>query len=434
MFYLKNKFSGKRLLILGSNAGSINIIKYAKLHGCHTIVTDYLSKEKSPAKMLSDEALLISTADIDKLVKIVKEKHIDAVLAGVSEFNLVNAMIISEKAGLRFYCSKSQWDNIAYKDSFRQLCLNYGVPCPKTYFIGSKITQYIYNTIKYPVIIKPVDGSSSSGVHICFDEKELKIVLSDTLSASKKGKIIIEEYIHGNEFTAHYSINNGKVTLSCIDNRYSVSIHQGNVTTIPIARVYPSLYTNQYIKTVNSAVIGLCKGLKLDYGILFVQGIYNPTTGKFWIFEGGLRSAAELPSRFINVINETDAIHMLTDYALLGESNFDSEKEDPFLQGKCCGIVSFVSKGGKIREIRGLEEAIALTPSVVEYENRYPVGSEIPNSDTLKQLMIRFVMICESREQLASDVDYLNEHIQVFDENGSSMIIKIEPSRLLNEF
>ena len=44
--------------------------------------------------------------------------------------------------------------------------------------------------------------------------------------------------------------------------------------------------------------------------------------------------------------------------------------------------------------------------------------------------MIRFVMICENREQMASDIKYLNDNISVLDINGDNMVKKIEPSRI----
>lgn len=431
---MKTKFDGKCLLMLGSNAGSINILKYAKLHGCYTIVTDNLPKEKSIAKMEADECLSISTADIEKLVELVKKKRIDAVMAGISEFNILKAMEVSEKSGLRYYCNRVQWDNIGLKDQFRRLCINHGVPCPRTFFIGTTIPKNVWSIFEYPVVVKPVDKSSSEGVHICFNEEDLRVGMIDALNVSDKGLIIIEEYVLGNEFTAHYTINDRKATLSCVDNRYSIAVHEGNVTTIPAARVYPSVYTKQYIKSVNSAMIRLCESLQLECGVVFVQGIYNPNINRFWIFEGGLRSAAELPSRFLNIVNGVDYLHALVDYALLGGTAFVCEKEDPFLCGKCCGIISLVARGGRVRRIVGLENAVISTPSVIEYESRYPVGSLVPDGDTLRQLMIRFVMVCHTREQMIHDVKYLNEHIQVFDENGENMVIYLDPNRLQDEF
>ncbi len=425
-------FHNKTLLVLGSNVGSDDIVQYAKKNGAYTIVADYYSPERSSAKRVADEAVLISTADKDALENLVEERRVDGILAGISEFNLLQAMALSEEYNLPFYCSKEQWDLVENKALFRKLCEENGVPCPQTYFSGEKIPESLFEKIFYPVVIKPVDASTSAGVHICMNAEELRNNETDAYDHSSSGKIIVEQFVKGKEFTAHYTVNNGIASLSCIDNRYPVAVHEGNVTTIPVARIYPSIFLDEYMAKVNESMIKLCDNLNLLDGVLFIQGMYDPIEG-FHIFEGGLRSAGEAPYRFLDSINGTNYMHLLVEHALLGRSvTFNSACEDPYMKGKCCGIVSFVAKGGKVGEINGLDQTVADLPSVVNYENRYPVGSETPCGDTLRQLMLRFVMICDSREQMVNDVEYLNGHISVLNDKGENMVVKIEPQRIFD--
>ena len=44
--------------------------------------------------------------------------------------------------------------------------------------------------------------------------------------------------------------------------------------------------------------------------------------------------------------------------------------------------------------------------------------------------MIRFVMICDSRDQMARDIEYLNGHVNAFDSNGNDMVVKMDPRRV----
>lgn len=428
----KRLFENKVLLVLGCNTGADDIVRYAKENGAYTIVADYYPPERSSAKRIADEGIMVSTADLDALGKLIEERHVDGVLAGISEFNLKKAMALAEKYHLPFYCTRNQWDQIEDKARFRELCIQCGVPCPKTYYRGKKLPDTIWGELKYPVVIKPVDCSSSAGVHICMNENELRNAEADALQHSESGNLILEQFVRGTEFTAHYTVCNGVPALSCIDNRYPVAIHEGNVTTIPVARVYPSLFLNEYVEQVDEAMCRLCRQVGIQNGVFFVQGMYDKEDG-FAIFEAGMRSAGEAPYRLLKIVNGVNYMNLLVENALLGYSvSFDSEKENPKLHGKCCGVVSFVAKGGVVGRIDGLEEAVASVPSVVEYENRYPVGRETPDTNTLHQLMIRFVMICDSREQMAVDVGYLNEHITVMNTNGENMVIKMEPSRLFD--
>lgn len=289
-----------------------------------------------------------------------------------------------------------------------------------------------WEKIQYPAVIKPVDASSSLGVFICGNKEEMEGHIEEALSASQCGEIIIEEFALGDEFSAHYTIANGNVTLSCVDNRYPEAVHEGQVTTIPIARIFPCVFLDEYIKQVNPAMIELCRNIGINDGILFIQGLYNIQKNCFYIFEAGLRCAGEAPYRFISKINGINSMNVLVDHALSVKSDFDSKKEDPKMKGKCCGIVSFVTRGGIVGKIEGLEEAVKMTPSVIQYESRYPVGKQTPSGNTLRQLMLRFVMICNNREEMAKDIEYLNNAITVLDDRGKNMVIKMKPERIFD--
>lgn len=426
------KFDGKTLLVLGSNVGSVDIVQYARENGAYTIAADYWPPEHSPAKQAADEALMVSTGDLAALGAVIQKKHVDGVLAGISEFNLLSAIKLSEQFGLPFYCTLQQWNQIEKKDAFRLLCEKYGVPCPKTYYTGMKMAENDWKMLRFPAVIKPVDASTSAGVHFCDTEHEMRQWEQDSLSQSECGEIIVEELVRGDEFTAHYTIVNGKAALSSVDNRYPAAVHEGAVTTIPVGRIFPCLYLDEYLKQVNPAMLRLCEGVGVRNGILFIQGMYDKEKNEFHVFEAGLRCAGEAPYRFISRINGINAMHILVDHALLGKTDFEIQREDPKLKGKCCGIVSFAAKGGIVGSITGLEEAVKNTASVIQYECRYPVGSKTPDGNTLRQLMIRFVMICDSRKSMAEDIAYLNSHITVLNDNGENMVIKMRPERLFD--
>ena len=69
----------KKLLLLGSNVGTLDIIRYAKNKGVHVIVTDNLTVEDSIGKQYADEHIFISTGDIEGLKRYIIEKEVDSV-------------------------------------------------------------------------------------------------------------------------------------------------------------------------------------------------------------------------------------------------------------------------------------------------------------------------------------------------------------------
>lgn len=423
-------YRGKKLLVLGSSTGATDIVLHAQSEGARVYVADNLPLEKSAAKAIADVPVYTSTANVQELCALVVREKIDGVVAGISGFNLISAMKVSEQCGLRYHFNQDQWDSVETKDGFRALCEKFEVPCPRTYYIGNALQDLPWTEFKYPLVLKPVDSGASQGVYVCKTRDELEKMIPRSREYSAIGRIIIEEFCTGEEFTAHYVIRNGVAHLVCLDNRYPVALHQGEVTTIPVARIYPSLFLGDYKEEVNSSLCSLFSSLELSCAVTFVQGLYNRESNEFCIFEAGMRSAAELPNRFLSKVTTNDYMHMLVDYVLLGDTYYDLSKDDPGLGDRCCGIVSFVARGGVVGAIRGLEETVAATPSVLAYESRYPVGSTTPDGDTLHQIMLRFVMNCESREQMSQDIDYLNRNIEVLDSFGNSMVLKFNPARL----
>lgn len=426
------KFENKTLLVLGSNVMAAEAVTYARRNGAHTIVADYYPSEKSAAKRVADESVLISTAETGQLIEFCRQRGVDGLFAGIGEFNLLQAMRVSQALGLRFYFNQEQWDLIEKKDQFRKLCMRFDVPCPAEYFSGEAkdLTPDARAGFRFPLVVKPVDCAASTGVCICKKKEALDEALKTAFEASGSGRIIVESFAKGHEFTAHFTICNGRAAFACIDNRYPVAVHAGDVTTIPVARIYPSIFIQAFEEKVVPAMLSLCEGIGLVDAVLFIQGMYDEETGAFNVFEAGLRSAAESPCRFMEKITGLNYLDMLVDYILLGTSDYDISKERPGLDGHCCGVVSLVTTGGRVGSIEGLEETVAAMPSVIQYESRYPVGTDAPSGDTLRQLMIRFVMLCDSRQSMERDIAYINDHVFVNDVNGNNMVIKMVPERV----
>ena len=88
---------GKRLLVLGGTSAK-DIVAQAKRMGVYTIVADL--EDINASKEIADEGVVMSTTDTGSLVTLIKEKHIDGVFCGPSEFNIQQVMKVCHAAGL----------------------------------------------------------------------------------------------------------------------------------------------------------------------------------------------------------------------------------------------------------------------------------------------------------------------------------------------
>ena len=413
------KFLGKKLLVLGTSVGSVEIVKYAKSEGAYVIVTDYLPAEKSKAKLYADETAMISTLDVDALYEFAKEKEIDGIFCGVSEPNLTSVNKIAQKMNLPCYFTDQQWELCENKAYFAELCLKFGVPIAKKFTLDNEFSRNDLDKVEYPVIVKPVDQSSAIGIRICYNEQELIEGYKEDYEKSFSQKVIVEQYIIGEEFSAAYTIIDGEFKLSTMGDKY-LNREQKGFIPLPEAYVYPSKHLKMYMDKINPKVIEMFKSIGLVNGTVFVQGVTDGTNTA--LFEAGLRMEGTALFRFVSKINGINILHLLTDYAITGKMEANLELEDATLKGKRCCLLSLLNGGGKIAKINGFEEASKLD-GVVESVVRYDEGETILKSGTLKQSHIRFFVVKDTAEELKETIEKIQNIVSVKDENGNNMLL-----------
>lgn len=412
------KFDGKKLLVLGTSVGSVEIVEYAKSEGAYVIVTDYLPVEKSEAKRYADETALISTLDVEALYEFAKEKKIDGVFCGVSERNLLSVNELANRLNLPCYFNMEQWNLLGNKQQFKNLCKSFNVPIAKEYTLDESFKKEDLSKIKYPVIVKPVDRSAAIGIHICNNERELIDGYKDAISKSFCKKALVEQYLKGLEFSAYYTFIDGECRTSIIFDKHLASDNPKYIP-LPEAYVFPSQIQERYLKEFDENVKAMLKSLGLKNGVACIQGAIDGND--VGVFEAGLRMGGTALYRFIEHINGNNFLKMLTNYAITGEMEGDISLEDANLKGKCGCILSLLNKGGTIGKIIGVQEAGKLK-GVIKTVVRYSEGQEIIADGTLRQSHIRFFLVCNSKKELQDLIVKIKELVHVKDAEGNEMI------------
>lgn len=414
------KFEGKKLLILGTSTASVDIVRYAQSEGAYVIVTDYLPTEKSEAKRYADETAMISTVDIDALCQFAEERKIDGIFCGVSEFNLLSVNKVAERLNLPCYFNMDQWDALENKATFKKLCEDHGVTVAQKYNVTQAQIEKKTAEVIFPVIVKPVDKSACIGVHICRNHEELLIGYKDAYEQSPSHSVIVEQYIEGLEFTVYYTVINGKCRLSAMGDKY-LNREQTDLTPLPEAFLFPSVYLERYIKDENPKVERMINSLNIQNGLIFIQGVTDGNT--FAVFEAGLRINGSKMYDIVSRINGINAMHMLVDYALTGTTNENIDLEDPYFSGKHVAYLYLLNKGGQIEKTEGLKEAAAVN-GLVEMKVHYRVGDTVPRSGTLKQRHMRFCLLCDSMEELKASIEEIQDNIKVLGVDGHNMLLR----------
>lgn len=404
----------KKLLIVGANPETISLIEKAKLMGIKTYVTDY--NKMTYAKKFADVACDVDGMDVDGLVSLVKKENIDAVLVGVAEALIPTYCKVCEVLDYPCFASMDQFEIMISKDNFKDTCRKYNVPVVPEYSLED------VDKIEYPVIVKPVDSSSSKGISICHNRQELDKAIEKALSFSFKKKVLIEKYMDGLEVIIYYVIQDGNPIMVAMCDRYT-SKEQKGITQLPSAYIFPSKHIERYKAEVDEHVKDMLRGMHVQNGVLFLQSFIE--NGSVYIYEPGFRLNGAQEHMIVSELTGIDAKELLINYAFNGKMS-DKNVEllaDPYFHGNFACKLSPLVKEGKIGKITGVEKIRRLN-GVVAVNPNYEDGEIVAGLGTQRQMAANIFIVAPTMELLKERVDAVIENFHVTDENGDNMLLK----------
>lgn len=415
---------GKKLLVLGGTSGK-DIVAQAKRMGVYTIVADL--EEMNAAKSIADEGIVVSTTDTEALVKLIREKSIDGVFSGPSEFNIQQVMKVCEAAGLPFYATKEQWDICQNKAAFKALCRRFNVPVVPEYDVTAEMLPEDLVKIKYPVVVKPTDACSSKGLSICVNEEELRKAIPVAIAASESGNFIVEKCITSDYgFGCRYIANEGKIVLSAANDQYTVDEFDGRAH-ISAVSCWPSKKLESYKKEINPNAISMFESIGLANGTFFMQALVDQDNGHIYFHEMGLRLSGGLNYKMFESACGYNDVQMMIRYALGGPmaTPEDMTKIDPGMNGHLMGSITIPMKVGIIAKIEGID-VVKECNQVVGINQYYQVGDEIKDNyiGTLSQHFCRVKIMTNSLEEYRDMITFIQHTIKVEDAQGNDLVYR----------
>lgn len=405
----------KKLLILGSSFSTKEIIQEAGNRGWYTIVTDNVPLAESDAKQAADEYWMISTAEVDQLEQKCREEGVDAVFAGVSEFNLDRVRIIAQDLGLPCYIDEDVWKYARNKHLFKAKCIEKGIPVVQEYSVPDPDDNAAWDQIVYPVVVKPVDGTGNAGLSICRNRQELAAGLQKAESFGDNPDLIIERYITGEEMWNYYYAAAGEV-------RY---VYSGTVFRQP---GYPTfLYSfgtsapdgvDEYLEKINPGCIALLKEIGVKEGLAWIQCIRD-NDGNYYALEMANRISADTCGKVIEKCIGVNPVEWMLDIALGIKHTPEMLPEQvarPYT-GAACVYYLFADHAGRIERISGIEN---LDPEDFYVETVSDTGDAVQQY----RLMVKIVFYARSAKEMCLILQQLNRTIEITDTDGRDMIVR----------
>lgn len=401
---------------MGGMRISCEIVRKAREMGIVTVVADYNPPEKSPAKQIADEAIEVSVTDVDAVVKVIREQHIDGVFVGFNDMLLPFYAEICRKAGLPCYGTKEQFETLIAKDRYKALCRQSGVPTIPEYDIDDE-------NIKYPVLVKPVDSSGSRGITICHDRRELEEAVETGKKASKTGKVLIERYMDGREVTVFWTFQDGNYYLSALANRH-VKHNQGtDVIPLPVGYTFPSVYLPKYRAEVEENCKRMFRHLGIRDGMMFMQ--CKVEDGTCYVYDLGYRLTGSLEYKVLERVCGYNPLEMMICHALTGKMGTESIADKAIPEFKTPAFnVSCLCAPGTIKKITGIEETKSF-PEVEDVVIAHPPGETITEQmrGLLSQITVRVLGSVGSGEQMLPVMQRIDNTIHIIGEQGEELLL-----------
>lgn len=416
---MKIDMCGKKLLILGGNLLSCEIIKRAKELGVYTVVTDYNDPSNSPGKKIADESFAVSAIDVDGVVDLIRREHIDGVLTGFSDMLLPYYADICAKANVPCYGTREQFEIFSEKKKYKTLCQQFGVPTIREYGIEYLQKDKI-ESIHFPVIVKPSANSGARGIKICHNAAELREAYQSAVQASTDGCALIEQYVDEREVTVFWIFQDGEYYVSAIGNRH-VKHNQEGVIPLPAGYSYPASITGSYLKNTVPNVKRMLKSVGIKNGMMFMQ--CKVVDNECLLYDVGYRLTGTLEYKNLQMCCGYDPLEMMIRFAVTGRMAEKSiaRKINPYMS-KYTYNISCLCSPGVIAEIRGLDKVMEYDGVIDAVIAHYP-GEEITPAmkGLLSQITVRIFGASRSKENMGKDIETIQNMVHILSNSGEEI-------------
>ncbi len=243
-------------MILGSGTMQVPLIARASALGHFIIVVDI--DENAPGNKYCNRFLKINTHDKESICKASIENNIDGILT-TSDYPVRSVAYVSRVLGLH-----NLNENVA------QLCTDKYLIRKHLAENGFKVPEFriiqgpddFPSDLAFPLIIKPIDSSGSRGVKRINNLCQFKEAYNYAKRFSFSGKVIIEEFIVGREFSVETLTQDYVTHVIAITEKTVKGLNDDFF--VEIRHVIPAAVSDQENRLITSTVKEVLKSTGLN--------------------------------------------------------------------------------------------------------------------------------------------------------------------------
>lgn len=278
----------KKLLVIGAGFLQDFVIQKAVAMGYETLAVD--GNPNAVGFAHAHKYAVVDIVDEQACYEYAKKEKIDGVLTASTDFGVLSAAYVAEKMGLpglNYEVAKL----IKNKYLVRK-CLyeNQVDDTEQAYEIKDENDiDSVAHILKYPVMVKPCDGSGSRGANRVDNPSSLKKACIEAMKNSITNCAEIESFIVGKEYGAESLVVNGEITVLAIMKKW--------MTEPPyyaeLGHAIPSDLSSEIEEKAQKCVEKAIRALGVDHGSVNMDMLVT-SEGNVHIIDVGARMGGNL--------------------------------------------------------------------------------------------------------------------------------------------
>jgi len=400
-------------IVLGGTSPHAELCRALKKRGYYTILVDYHAHP--PAKPYADEHVMESTLDKDAVLHIARDRMASLIIATCVDQANATACYVLEKLGKHSPYSYKTAVSVSNKISMKSVMLENRIRTSQ-FICTSDSGSKEWDTLKFPLIVKPCDSNGSKGVRRCDGPHEVSKHLPTALSLSRSGKAVVEEFIEGREIAFDSYVMDGRTHILMTRERRKI-----RRTSVSIQQIYGSFWPADLDEKLNRKLteIGdsIARAFRLENTPLMVQAIVDGDN--ISVIEFAPRIGGGENYAIIKMATGFDLIDAAID-SYLGEKPLlpcIMPQEKVFLDNYLyAGPCEF----GKIVGLEELFEEGAISAFKIYKKTGFRVGEDISSNNRVGS----FVVTSSTQAEGIEKIQHALSHIQIYDSKGVEVFLR----------
>ena len=335
-------------MIIGASVLQLPAILKAKEMGLHVAVVDF--NPQAIGIQYADKYYNASTMDEDAVLAAAGDYQPDGIMTLATDMPMRGVAKVAEKLGLpgiSYDTALKATDKFEMIKAFKA----YDVASPWFFTVDSiEELKALEDQLSYPCIMKPTDNAGSHGVVLAKSFDDVLREYDYSRENARHGKVIIEEYLKGDEVSVEVMVVDGKVNILQITDKLTT----GAPHFVEMGHSQPSRHPLATQKAIKELATKACQAVGINRGPAHVEMMVTER-GPVMIELGARMGGDNITTALVPLSTGIDMVKATIDVALGNQPDIE-----PSLH--CASAIRYIAAPeGIITSINGVEEAKQLS-------------------------------------------------------------------------